>query len=94
MARCRGCGQEIEWIKMKTGKSMPVDPERIMYWEDENGDETLVTLRHSRQEISRRLPGTDTYHISRPARTQAISDGEDGKDERQMDQGNPAEDAA
>ena len=39
MARCRGCGREIEWIKMKTGKSMPVDPERIMYWEDENGDE-------------------------------------------------------
>ena len=65
MARCRGCGQEIEWIKMKTGKSMPVDPERIMYWEGEDGDETLVT-----------------------------PDGEDGKDERQMDQGNPAEDAA
>ena len=43
MARCRGCGREIEWIKMKTGKSMPVDPERIMYWEDENGDEALVT---------------------------------------------------
>ena len=44
MARCRGCGQEITWIKMKTGKSMPVDPERIMYWDDENGKDVLVTL--------------------------------------------------
>lgn len=28
---CRGCGAEIKWIKMKSGKMMPVDPEPIPY---------------------------------------------------------------
>lgn len=27
MARCKACGKEILWIKMKSGKAMPVDPE-------------------------------------------------------------------
>lgn len=36
MAKCKGCGAEINWIKMYgTGKAMPVDPEpvRVMYGE-------------------------------------------------------------
>lgn len=28
---CRGCGAKIKWIKMKSGKMMPVDPEPIPY---------------------------------------------------------------
>lgn len=32
--RCRGCGQEIDWIKTKRGSSMPVDPPLV----------TVVTL--------------------------------------------------
>ena len=26
---CRGCGIYIEWIKMKSGKEMPVDPAEV-----------------------------------------------------------------
>lgn len=26
MARCRGCGANIEWIRTRAGKNMPVDP--------------------------------------------------------------------
>lgn len=28
---CRGCGAKIRWIRMKSGKMMPVDPEPIPY---------------------------------------------------------------
>lgn len=27
MSFCKGCNRKIEWIRMKSGKSMPVDPE-------------------------------------------------------------------
>jgi len=30
MANCKSCGAEIEWLKTKNGKSMPVDAEPIM----------------------------------------------------------------
>ncbi|MBQ3557844.1 MAG: hypothetical protein IJA11_08645 [Oscillospiraceae bacterium] len=26
MARCKGCGAEIDWITTRAGKHMPVDP--------------------------------------------------------------------
>lgn len=29
MSKCRGCGAEIEWLRMKSGKVMPVDPEPV-----------------------------------------------------------------
>ncbi len=28
MSICRGCGQEIIWVKMESGKSNPCDPEK------------------------------------------------------------------
>lgn len=28
-SKCRGCGQLINWIKMKSGKMMPVDPQQM-----------------------------------------------------------------
>ena len=31
MVKCRGCGAEIIWIKMKSGKAMPCDPQKIPY---------------------------------------------------------------
>ena len=31
MAKCRSCGAEIIWIKMKSGKAMPVDAKPISY---------------------------------------------------------------
>lgn len=32
MSRCRSCGAEIIWIKMASGKLMPVDPNPVTYW--------------------------------------------------------------
>ena len=29
MPKCKGCGALIEWLEMKSGKSMPVDVNRI-----------------------------------------------------------------
>lgn len=29
MAKCKGCGAEIEWVKTTNGTSMPVNPEYI-----------------------------------------------------------------
>ena len=26
MPECKGCGQDIKWIEMVSGKSMPIDP--------------------------------------------------------------------
>jgi len=31
MAKCKGCGADIIWIKMKTGKAMPCDPEKVPF---------------------------------------------------------------
>ena len=27
MSKCKSCGAEIKWIKTKSGRAMPVDPE-------------------------------------------------------------------
>ena len=47
MSKCKSCGAEIIWIKMKSGKSMPCNPRGIHYREQVHGDEecmlTLVT---------------------------------------------------
>ena len=32
MARCKGCGAEITFIKTKRGKSMPVDEKPVPYY--------------------------------------------------------------
>lgn len=41
MSTCRGCGSTIDWIRMKSGKSMPVDPEPVFV--EEEGSKTFVT---------------------------------------------------
>lgn len=43
MARCRSCGEEIVWIKMKSGKSMPCNAKAIPYRETFSGGLKLVT---------------------------------------------------
>lgn len=43
MARCKGCGAEIRWLKLPSGKSMPVNPELIPYWKDPKGDRKVMT---------------------------------------------------
>lgn len=41
MSTCRGCGATIEWIRMKSGKAMPVDPEPVFV--EEGGSQVFVT---------------------------------------------------
>ena len=41
MSRCKGCGAEIDWVRMKSGKSMPVDPEPVFV--AEGGKEIFIT---------------------------------------------------
>lgn len=31
MSKCKSCGAEIRWILMRTGKKMPVNPQKIPY---------------------------------------------------------------
>ena len=43
MKRCRSCGAQIIWIKMKSGKAMPVDAKPIPYRESFSSGMKLVT---------------------------------------------------
>lgn len=43
MPKCKGCGAEIRWLKLPSGKSMPVDPDPIPYWEDRHGSHKILT---------------------------------------------------
>lgn len=42
MSRCKSCGAELMWIRMKTGKLMPVNPQPT-YLVDGHGSEIIVT---------------------------------------------------
>lgn len=44
MIKCNGCGQEIKWIQMKSGKMMPVDLKKltIISVDQSNGEGSLV----------------------------------------------------
>ena len=54
MAKCKGCGAEIKFIKLKSGKAIPVNPTPV-FIEDKNGTEIIVTtdgrVSNGRQEI-------------------------------------------
>lgn len=43
MAKCRGCGAEIIWIKTPAGKSMPCDSEPVPYWQKAGASGKVVT---------------------------------------------------
>lgn len=43
MATCKGCGAEIIWIRTLAGKSIPCDPEQVMYWEKPKAKGKVVT---------------------------------------------------
>lgn len=38
MSLCKGCLQEIDWIRTAAGKSMPIDPEPVFVIEGEGKD--------------------------------------------------------
>lgn len=41
--QCRSCGKRIRFIRMKSGKSMPVDDAILNYKVDPKGKERIVT---------------------------------------------------
>ena len=43
MAKCKGCGAEIIWIKTPYGKSHPCDPKPVIYWARQKGKGKVVT---------------------------------------------------
>jgi len=44
MATCKGCGAAIAWVRLTSGKSNPVDPDRYLTIQLETtGNEILVT---------------------------------------------------
>ena len=44
MAICRGCGQEIIFIKASSGRSIPCDPKPVPYVRKVYGRDSLVTV--------------------------------------------------
>lgn len=40
---CKGCGRLIGWIRTSAGKSMPVDPDQVSYWQSAKGKSKIVT---------------------------------------------------
>lgn len=42
-SQCRTCGARIMWIKTKSGKNMPVDPQFVDYRKVASGKERIVT---------------------------------------------------
>ena len=43
-SRCRSCGAEIKWIKMTSGKMMPVNVRQIRYNPAAQSDEDALVL--------------------------------------------------
>jgi len=43
MQICRGCGAPIEWIKMASGKMMPCDAQKVLYWKNDGAKTKIVT---------------------------------------------------
>ena len=41
MSICKGCGAEIDWVRMKSGKAMPIDPEPVFV--AEGGNQAFIT---------------------------------------------------
>ena len=43
MAKCKGCGQEIIWMRTASDMLMPVDPEPVVYWQKLKAKGVVVT---------------------------------------------------
>lgn len=67
---CRQCGRRILWVRMKSGKNMPVDMALHNYKKDSTGKEKIVTSdgedRHvGRRSSDRKNPGRRAWRWSR-----------------------------
>lgn len=44
MKKCKACGAPILWLRTTSGKSMPCDPQPVMYWLTPRAKGKAVTL--------------------------------------------------
>jgi hypothetical protein len=58
MPKCKSCGAEIEFIKMPSGKWMPVEIEKLAVYVIED-DQNI--MRHGRQPHWINCPGADKH---------------------------------
>lgn len=56
MSVCRSCGAQISWIRMKSGKMMPVNPQRISVSAVLPGSKDALTLVTSDGKILSGVP--------------------------------------
>ncbi|MEG1758615.1 MAG: hypothetical protein RR235_09195, partial [Oscillospiraceae bacterium] len=59
VTHCRGCGAEIIFVLLPSGKSMPVNPVPVKYWASRAG-ETAVYTRGGKR-IRCNLSGNEAY---------------------------------
>lgn len=45
MTVCKSCGRPILWIRTKSGKVMPVDPDQKILLYDPKGKDTIITAQ-------------------------------------------------
>lgn len=63
--RCAACGKPITWMKTKAGKSMPCDSQLVQYWEDENGQDKVITHAGEIVRCSLQGPGDERTGLGR-----------------------------
>ena len=62
MNYCKSCGAKILWVKMATGKMMPVDAQPVSFRTVHPGEKAALTLVTPQGRIARGIhdPGADT----------------------------------
>jgi len=43
VVKCKGCGKEVIWVRMDTGKRIPCDVDMTLYWKMRKGKSCIVT---------------------------------------------------
>lgn len=51
MSKCRGCGADIEWVKTRTGKNMPVDAIPNPLWAPCLGTTMVIRVHGKNAEV-------------------------------------------
>lgn len=62
MAKCKGCGQEIKWIKLESGKSNPVDIEKY-HIQDNLIDPNMVVVNKEKGIVGK-ISNVESGYIS------------------------------
>lgn len=44
LAKCKGCGRDIFWVRTPSGKAMPCDPVPVKYWPEDKAPGKVVLV--------------------------------------------------